>query len=95
MNIMEDMQILQCYKNLACEIVRQAIKDYKILFVKKLKSKKRNIETESVLKGIRSFFHSEWFSLLSDVDPDKLVNSIERQCYKKMGFKTLLEIKDL
>lgn len=92
---MEDMQILQCYKNLACEVVRQAIKDYRLLFMKKLRAKKRNIEVEGVLKGIRSFFHSEWFALLCDVDPDRLLNSIEKQCYKKMGFKTLLGMQDL
>ena len=86
---MEDVLILQAYKNLACEIVRQTIKDYKRTYIKCVKSRFRNKEDEAKLKYLRYCFRSEWFAILCDVEPERLIKSIEALCYKKLGFKNI------
>lgn len=86
---MEDMLILNAYKNLASAIVFRAAQDYRWAFKKYLKTGRKNYEVSTTLSKCTAFFRSEWFSVLCDYDPDKLMKGIETQCYKNLGFKTI------
>ena len=49
------------YENLANAIVLQAVKDYRLT------------DDEAELAEIERFFRSDWFGVLTDVDPEYLI----------------------
>lgn len=61
------------YRNLADAIVCVAADDYRVA----LRDKKKK-----VLKEVEDFFHSEWYSVLCDLDPDLILKSV-RQEYRR------------
>ena len=68
----------ESYKDLANGIIVQAAKDYR----KALRQLRRNpkLETAKDTKSeVEQFFHSTWFSALSDADPDYLLEHIARE----------------
>ena len=64
------------YEMLAVAIVVQAYDDYK----KALKRKDR-IE----IKSIERFFYSDFYSLLTSIEPSYLINNAKREVRKKNG----------
>ena len=65
------------YMNLANAVVLQAVSDYR----RALKQLKRNSKYEPALsmkKECERFFHSTWFEFLTSLDPDYLLEGIER-----------------
>lgn len=55
------------YENLANAIILQAVKDYRLT------------DNESELKEIERFFHSDWFSVLTSLDPDLLIQKLRKE----------------
>lgn len=66
------------YKNLANAIILQAAKDYRMA-LKSLKANPRN-RTAMADKGeIERFFRSGWFSVLTSVDGEMLIRSLQME----------------
>ena len=64
------------YEMLAVAIVAQAYDDYK----KALKRKDRR-----EIKSIERFFYSDFYSLLTSLEPSYLINNAKREVRKKNG----------
>ena len=60
------------YQELANAIVLQAVKDYRLH------------DNEQELARIERFFRSDWFSVLTNVDPEILITKLrkEKVCYE-------------
>ena len=55
------------YENLANAIILQAVKDYRLT------------DNKSELEEIERFFHSDWFSVLTSLDPDLLIQKLRKE----------------
>ena len=55
------------YENLANAIVLQAVKDYRLT------------DDEAELAEIEHFFRSDWFGVLTDVDPEYLIRRLRKE----------------
>ena len=60
------------YENLAQAIILQAVKDYRLH------------DDEKELASIERFFRSDWFGVLTSVDPELLIAKLrkEKVCYE-------------
>lgn len=74
------------YKELANSIIITAVNDYRNLLKRKkwLEREPRynGVRIHSVvtdLKIIEDFFHSEWFTLLSDINPGDIIKKIRNE----------------
>lgn len=66
------------YEDLANAIILQAVKDYRVA----LKCLKRNPRNKTAIadKGeIERFFRSDWFSVLTSVDGEMLIRSLNKE----------------
>ena len=73
-----DPEIMAFYEELAQAIILQAVKDYR----KVLKMLGRRPDSFLWLKEKRSceaFFHSSWFSVLTGVDPDQILDGLRKE----------------
>lgn len=66
------------YQNLANAIVAQAAEDY-LLALKKLKKNPRNKMAMDEAMQLEKFFHSGWYEILTDVDPDYLIRKLREK----------------
>ena len=55
------------YENLANAIVLQAVKDYRLT------------DDEAELAEIERFFRSDWFGVLTDIDPEYLIRRLRKE----------------
>ena len=55
------------YENLAKAIVLQAVKEYRLT------------DDEAELAEIERFFRSDWFGVLTDVDPEYLIRRLRKE----------------
>ena len=55
------------YENLANAIVLQTVKDYRLT------------DDEAELAEIERFFRSDWFGVLTDVDPEYLIRRLRKE----------------
>ena len=65
------------YELLASAIVVQAVKDYKYYIKKQLEAPDNSIVNGQV-KLLEKFFNSQWFSTLSGLNKDYLLNRIKK-----------------
>lgn len=65
---------VDCYETLANAIIFQAVKDYR-------KALKR--DARGSMREIERFFRSEWFSVLTNVNPEILIQKLEEEVYTK------------
>lgn len=66
------------YDALAQAIILQAVADYRTA----LKMQKRHPDSRAALSEIREiekFFHSSWFEVLTDVNPDYLLRRLKKE----------------
>ena len=70
------------YEMLAVAIVAQAYDDYK-------KALKRKDMRE--IKSIERFFYSDFYSLLTSIEPSYLINNAKREVRKKNGKRKSME----
>lgn len=66
------------YENLANAIILQAVKDYRMA-LKSLKANPRNRTAMADKDEIERFFRSGWFSVLTSVDGEKLILSLQME----------------
>ena len=66
------------YQNLANAIVAQAAEDY-LSALKRLKKNPRNRMAMDEAMQLEKFFHSGWYEILTDVDPDYLIRKLREK----------------
>lgn len=71
---------LDPYENLANAIVLDAVKDYRKA-LKRLRKNSRNSIAVSECEAIERFFRSGWFGILSEVDPEYLINRLKEEVF--------------
>ena len=55
------------YENLANAIILRAVEDYRLT------------DNEKELEEIEDFFHSDWFAILTRLDPDLLIKKLRKE----------------
>ena len=55
------------YENLANAIILQAVKDYRLT------------DNKTEIEEIERFFRSDWFSVLTSLDPDLLIQKLRKE----------------
>lgn len=66
------------YENLANAIILQAVKDYRMA-LKSIKANPRNRTAMADKDEIERFFRSDWFSVLTSVDGEMLIRSLQME----------------
>ena len=66
------------YENLANAIILQAVKDYRMA-LKCLKANPKNRTALADKDGIERFFRSQWFTVLTSVDGEMLIRSLNME----------------
>ncbi len=69
------------YQALANAIVEQAAKDY----LAALKVLRRHPDSKTAMEEaleLEQFFHSGWYSILTNVDPDYLISKLRKEAVK-------------
>lgn len=66
------------YENLANAIILQAVRDYRMA-LKCLKANPRNKTVLADKDEVERFFRSDWFSVLTSVDGEMLILSLQKE----------------
>ena len=69
---------IDCYENLANAIVLQAVKDYKHALHTLEEYPESRFAKQEILVQER-FFHSQWFGILTDLDPERLISGVKER----------------
>lgn len=69
------------YKNLANAIILFAVRDYK-KYLKIIKKYPRDISTRNRARAIERFFRSDYFNVLTDIDPEFLITKIKKEIFE-------------
>ena len=72
---------MECYQELANAVVLQAVKDY------------RMTEDTQKLKALDRFFRSDWFAVLTTLDPDFLLRQMQKEKAAKTQTKMRRRLK--
>lgn len=81
-----DESIGDPYENLANAVIIQAVKDYRGQY-RALLRHSRNQEAGRQIRDLRKFFHSDWFGVLTDLDPDDLIARLDRDIEEREAKK--------
>ena len=66
------------YEELANAIIIQAAKDYRSA-LKRLKKNPENKKAATMKRECERFFHSPWYTMLTDVNPNYILNRIREE----------------
>ncbi len=66
------------WEDLAQAIVIQAVKDYR-LALKVFRRRPESKRAQELIEEIESFFRSRWFSLMYDIDPERLIERLKEE----------------
>ena len=66
------------YEDLAQAIILQAVKDYRVAR-KKAKYHPKNKEAKLMIQDCESFFRSDWFSALTSIDGQVLLEKLKEE----------------
>lgn len=66
------------YTKLANAIVLQAVKDYRDA-LKRLAKHPHNILAQSAKQEVERFFRSDWFEVLTSIDPEMLIRKLNQE----------------
>ena len=66
------------YTGLANAIILQAVKDYRDA-LKKLSRGRANKDAEIKKQEILNFFRSDWFGVLTEIDPEMLIHKLDEE----------------
>lgn len=69
---------LDCYENLANAIVLLAVKDYKST-LHELEENPGNKDARHEKRSLEDFFHSQWYGILTDLDPERLISGVKER----------------
>ena len=67
---------VDCYQNLANAIILLAVKDYKTV-LRRLMRNPRSQDAQREKKRIERFFFSQWYGVLTDLDPKRLISGVK------------------
>ncbi len=83
------MQYVEGYTDLANEIIIRALKDYERA-LRKLKRNPENKRAKEDIEKLESFFFSEWYRILTDLDASYLIRKVkerfEEEWNERSGF---------
>lgn len=68
----------KAYENLANAIVKQAARDY-MTALKRLKKNPYDRKKRKEVRELEEFFHSDWYELLTGVDPNYLIRKLREK----------------
>ena len=71
--------IYEPYKEIASAIILQAVKDYRTA-TRKYRKGKDTDKHRATMEEIESFIRSEWFGVLSDIEPEMLLEKLKEEC---------------
>ena len=66
------------YTGLANAIILQAVKDYRVA-LKKLSRGRANKDAEIKKQEVLNFFRSDWFGVLTEIDPEMLIRKLDEE----------------
>ena len=66
------------YTGLANAIILQAVKDYRDA-LKRLSRGRANKDAEIKRQEILNFFRSDWFGVLTEIDPEMLIRKLDEE----------------
>ncbi len=66
------------WQELGSAIVLQAVKDYKAA-MKRLRKNPDNKAARKMLRECERFFHSGWYEMLTDIEPECLLRGVQRK----------------
>ena len=69
------------YQALANGIIEQAVKDYRAA-LKTLRWHPDSKAAMATAMEVEHFFHSSWFAVLTDIDPDYLIERLRKEAVK-------------
>lgn len=69
----------EIYENLANAIILQAIMDYRIIKRKRTKNTLFDFNNKKEKEEIKQFFRSDWFTALTEIDPERLINRLDNE----------------
>ena len=69
-----------CYENLANAIIIQAVNDY-VKAIQALAKNKNNTKAKRIEAETLTFFYSQRFTALTDINPDTLINKIHKEVF--------------
>ena len=70
--------IYEPYKEIASAIILQAVKDYRTA-TRKYKKGKDTDKHQATMNEIENFIRSEWFGVLSDIEPEMLLGKLKEE----------------
>ena len=71
-----DGDIDTCYESLCLAIIEQAVRDYKKALEAEMKCE--DLNTRRVIRELETFFKSEWFAQLSNLDGRLLIKNVRK-----------------
>ena len=78
MNWMKELDKRKAYENLANAIIEQAVHDFREA-KRRLQKNARDAEAEKTYRETKQFFCSEWFSQLTTLDGELLLEKLEEE----------------
>ena len=78
MNWMKELDKRKAYENLANAIIEQAVHDFREAKLR-LQKNARDAEAEKTYRETKRFFRSEWFSRLTTLDSELLLEKLEEE----------------
>ena len=71
-----DGDIDTCYKSLCLAIIEQAVRDYKKAL--EVERKYENRDSRRLIRELETFFKSDWFAQLSNLDGKLLIKNVRK-----------------
>jgi len=69
------------YERLANAIILQAVKDYRVA-LRRLKTHPHNKVALSAKRSVERFFRSNWFEVLTSIEPETLIRKLKAEVAK-------------
>lgn len=66
------------YEELGNAIILQAVKDYRTA-IRRLANGRKNKDAQVMKEDCLTFFHSEWYGMLTEVNPDYLIRKLNEE----------------
>jgi len=70
------------YEELANAIILSAVKDYR-KYLRIIKKYPRDISTRNKARAIERFFRSNYFSILSNANPEEIITGLNEEVFGK------------
>ena len=75
---MTDRLILDRYAEFANAIIVSAVREYRA-YLRKLSRNENDINARIKVEDLEKFFYSDWFGVLTDLDPDYLIDRLQKE----------------